>query len=683
MRKTFKVEGMSCVNCARTIEIALKRKDGIRDVEVSFELGRVKVDFDEDKIGEEEIVRIVESLGYRVAEGGEKEERIELFVFGLSGVSALIITLLMLYPVQKAVYLQFLLSTLVQVVGGWKFYRGAYTSLSKGVAGMDVLVALGTSGAYIYSLLSLLGFIKGTPFFETNALLITFVRGGRFIEERAKKKATQLLRNMLSAQHSEVSVLEGDREIRRNVREVRKGERVLYRSGDIVLLDGVVVKGSAYVSEAVLTGEPEPVLKKEGDRLVSGSIVEDGLLVVEVESIYENSYLSRIGHLIEKALSDKPAIQRLADRVSHYFVQVVVLISLITFFFWYKATSDVQLATQFALAVLVISCPCAFGIATPLAVTMGVSKALKKGILIKKPSVLETVPKVDTLVFDKTGTLTEGRFEVTRCELSSPEALDIAYTMEMRSNHPVAKAVREFAQKKGAKVLDLEGCEEIRGKGVRCGNLFLGDALDANGNEKVVSLTQNGRVLAVFYLKDAIREEAREVVEEVKRLGIKTVLLSGDRRENVARVAEQLGIDEFVAEVSPEGKREFVRKLQKEGRKVGMVGDGINDAPALAQADVSFAVAQGVDLSKQVGDVVLLAGIRVLPRAIRIGRAATRKVKQNLVWAFLYNVLGIPVAAGLLYNQGIYLKPELAGLMMALSSLSVVLNTLLMNREKV
>ena len=682
MRRTFKVEGMSCVNCARTIEIALKKKEGVKNVEVSFELGRVKVEFDEGRVEEEDIVRTIENLGYRVV-AGEDDSRKDVLVLGISGISALIIVLLMLFPVPKGIYVQFLLSTLVQVVGGWKFYRGAYTSLSRGVAGMDVLVALGTSGAYLYSLLALLGFISGSPFFETNALLITFVRGGRFVEERAKKRATQLLRSMLSAQHSEVNVLEGDREVKKNVREVMRGERVLYRSGDIVLLDGVVVKGSAYVSEAVLTGEPEPVLKKEGDRLISGSVVEDGVLEVNVESSYESSYLSKIGSLIDRALSDRPRIQRLADKVSHYFVQAVVLISLTTFFLWYKTTSDLQLATQFALAVLVISCPCAFGIATPLAITVGISRALKRGVLIKKPSVLEVIPGIDTIVFDKTGTLTEGRFEVVRYELKTPEALDLAYTMEMRSNHPIARAIREFAKEKGAKTVELKDCEEIRGKGIRCGELFLGDALAMNGNEKVVSLTKNGQVLALFHLRDTIREEAREVVEEIKRLGIRTVLLSGDRRENTARVAEQLGIEEFVAEVSPEEKREFVRRLQEEGRRVAMVGDGINDAPALAQADVSFAVAQGVDLSKQVGDIVLLAGIRALPRAIRIGRSVSRKVKQNLVWAFIYNVLGIPVAAGALYSQGIYLKPEIAGLMMALSSLSVVFNTLLMTKEKV
>lgn len=669
---------MSCVSCARTIEIALRKKEGVKEVEVSFELGKVRVEFDEERIGEEEIVRVINSLGYTVV-GDEWDTKRELLILGLSLTSALTILLLMSYG--GLPYLQLLLSTLVQIVGGWKFYRGAYASLSRGVAGMDVLIALGTSGAYIYSLLALLGLIPGSPFFETNAFLISFVRGGKFVEEMARNKATQLLRKTLYAQHSEVITLEDGKEVRKNVREVRKGERILCRAGDMILLDGMVIKGSAYVSEAVLTGEPKPLFKAQGDRVVSGSIVEDGVIEVEVESIYESSYLSKIGSLIDRALSDKPRIQRVVDKVSHYFVQLVLLLSSLTFLLWYAATSNLQLATQFALSVLVISCPCALGIATPLAIAVGMSMALKRGILFKRSSVLETIPSLDTLVFDKTGTLTEGRFEVVRWELKAPEALDLAYTMEMRSNHPVARAIREFAQRMGAKEVDLQDCEELRGKGVKCGKFFLGDADEDRGG-KVVSLSSDGEVLALFYLLDRVREEAKEVVDKVRSMGIRTVLLSGDRWESTARVAEELGIDEFLAEVSPEGKRDFIGSLQEKGRRVGMVGDGINDAPALAQAEVSFVVAQGVDLSKQVGDVVLLGGIKVLPDAIRIGRSVSRKIKQNLFWAFLYNVLCIPIAAGLLYNYGLYLKPEIGGLAMALSSLSVVLNTILMTRER-
>lgn len=677
MRKTFKVEGMSCINCARTIEIGLKRKEGVKEVKVSFELGRVHVVFDENVVDEERIIGTIESLGYRVID--EEDDGRELLILSLCGLSSVLVVLLMLGVVPGGVLAQFLLSTLVQAVGGWKFYRGAYLSFSKGVAGMDVLVALGTSGAYLYSIFAISGLVAGSPFFETNIFLITCVRGGRFIEERVRKRATKLLRDMLSAQHSEVTVIEGSEEVRKKVREVGKGERVLYRAGDIILTDGKVVRGFAYVSEAVLTGEPEPVPKKEGDKVLSGSVVEDGFVEVLVERSYDGSYLSSIGRLIDSALGDKPKIQRFADRVSHYFVQFVIAMSLFVFLLWMGKTGDVQTATRFSLALLVISCPCALGIATPLAVAVGVSIALRKGILIKKPSLIEVFPKIDLLVFDKTGTLTEGKFRVTGSEIFSDKALDIAYSMERGSNHPVARAVRDFAREKGAKEIELGECKEVRGKGVVCGELFIGAPEKERGLKKVV-LKRGGEVLAIFYLRDELRKEARDVVKEVKGMGIETVLLSGDGPSMTKRVAEEVGIDRFFASMTPEEKRERVRAFQKEGKVVAMVGDGINDAPALAQADLSFAVAQGTDITKRAGDVILLSGIQNLPFAFRLGRAVSGKIKQNLLWAFLYNVVSMPVAAGLFYNWGLYLKPELAGLMMSLSSLSVVLNTLLLKR---
>ncbi len=670
---------MTCVNCARTIEIALRRKEGVKNVEVSFELGRVKVEFDEGKVSEEEIARTIEELGYRVLEEDSGKRDVYILIF--SGISALAITFLMFYPIPYGLYVQFLLSTIVQVFGGWKFYRGAYSSLKNGVAGMDVLVSLGTTGAYAYSVLALLGVIPGNPFFETNTFLVTFVRGGRFIEERAKKRALRLLKSLLTAQHSEVSVIEDGNEVRKNVRELVKGEVIVCRPGDLIPIDGVVVKGRGYVSEAVLTGEPEPILKEPGDRVISGSILEDGLLEIRVEASYESSYLSKINRMVESALSEKPKVQRIADTVSHYFVQIVVIVSALTFFIWVKFTGNMEQAVQFSLAVLVVSCPCALGIATPLAVVVGISEALTKGILVKKPSSFEIFPEIDTVVFDKTGTLTEGRFQVVRYELLSSEALDIVYTMETYSNHPIARAIREFAERQGAKKIELAECREKVGRGVECGEYFIGEYEDENIPEdvwKAVALRRNGEVLAVFYLKDTLRQEAKFVVNEIKRMGLTAVLISGDRTETTKFVARELGFDSFMAEVKPEEKKEVVKSLQEEGLRVAMVGDGVNDAPALAQSDLSFAVPHGVDITKQVGDIVLLSGITKLPESFKLGKKVNNKIKQNLAWAFVYNLIGIPVASGLFYKFGVYLKPELAGLLMALSSVTVVANTVLL-----
>ncbi len=680
MKRVYKVEGMSCVNCARTIQIALSRKEGIKDVEVSFELGRVRVEFDEERISEEEIKRAIEELGYRVVE--EEQDKLELITFALSAFSSLTIASLMFLEVKGGIYIQLLLSTLVQVIGGWKFYKGAYNSLKNRVAGMDVLVALGTTGSYLYSLLVFLELIPGKPFFETNAFLITFVRGGRLIEETAKRKSLRLLKTLLSSQYIEVSVVKDGTEERKNAREVLPGEILLLRPGDMIPVDGIVVKGEGYVSEAVVSGEPKPILRKKGDRIVGGSLVEAGTLYVEAKSSYESSYLGKISRLIEKALTDKPRIQRLADRVSHYFVQFVVLVAVVTFVFWFYVTGDLQKAVQFSLAVLVISCPCALGIATPLAVAVGLTKALSSGIIIKRPSSIEEFSHIDLVVFDKTGTVTEGTFKVVDFRSNYQKALDIALTLENVSNHPIARAIREFAISKGARELQLVGCREVLGRGVECGEYFIGGYAEEGDGTKVIALQKGDTLLALFYLKDSTRAEAGRVVSELKKMGLKTLLLSGDGEEVTKKVCEELHFDGYIAQVKPEEKKRIIEELQTRGHRVAMVGDGINDAPALAQANLSFAISQGTEITKQVGDVLLLRGISAIPDAFRLGKKVNTKIKQNLGWAFVYNLLGIPLASGVFYSYGLYLKPEIAGLMMALSSISVVINTLLLNRVK-
>ncbi len=677
MKKSFKVSGMSCVNCARNIEIALKKTEGIKRVDVSFELGRVYVEWDENILSEEEIITKIRELGYRVE---EKKSNTELYLLLLSLFASAGISLSMLFkfPLEISLFL----STLVQFTAGLKFYRGAFSSLKQGVGSMDTLVALGTTGAYIYSILAYLGFLKTTPFFETNAFLITFVRLGKFIEEKARERATSGLKKLLTASLGKVRVVEENGETEKNVLEVMRGEKVVYRKGDQILLDGIVLEGEALVNESVLTGESTPVLKKKGDEVLSGSIVEEGFIITEVKKSFESSFINKIRNLVEEALKEKPRIQRVSDKVAHYFVLFVVILSAVVFTLWYHNTGEIEKAVRFSLAVLVVSCPCAFGIAVPLAVSVGIFKALKKGIILKRSSVFEVFPKVDTVVFDKTGTLTEGKFKVEKVEVYEDKALDIAYSLEEFSNHPVAKAIRDFLKDKVKERVKLENCREILGVGVECGEYKItkGDEFGISSNGyNTVALVKKNKPLAVFYLRDKVREESKEVVDKLRSFGLEILLLTGDKREKAQSLARELGIEKVISDVKPNEKLTVIEELQKEGRVVCMVGDGVNDAPALARADVGVAVSEGSDMAKISGDVIIHK-LGSLPLAYELSRKVYGKIKENLFWALIYNTLFIPIASGIFYHKGIYLKPEYAGLLMALSSVSVVLNTLRLMR---
>ncbi len=680
MKKNLKVKGMSCVNCARAIEITLKKTEGVKEVRVSFELEKVEVKYDESKISEEEIVRKIEELGYKVIK--EKGKTEELFLL-LSSASSLLILFTFFINISLKYELHLLLSTLVQFTAGIKFYRSAISTLKQGVAGMDVLVSLGTTGAYVYSLLSYLKLIPGYPMFETNIFLITFVRLGKYIEEKARERAVKGLKEVFTLSFKKVKVLEGNKEIEKEVREVFKGEKVVYRTGEQILLDGTVLEGEALVSEAIITGESLPIRKKSGDKVISGSIVENGFLITRVEKPFANSYINQIKNLIEEALHEKPNIQRLSDKVSHYFVQFTVLISLVTFSVWYYVTGEIQKAVLFSLSVLVVSCPCAFGIAVPLAIAVGVYRALKKGILLKKPSVFELIPKLQILVFDKTGTLTEGRLKVEELKVED-KYLPVIYAMEEYSSHPVARAIREFLKEKVKEKPKLEGCREIAGLGVECGEFIIGKGELWNLNKQNGAITvgfgTREKLLGYIVLRDKLREEAKEVINFLKSRGIRVILLTGDTKENAQNVARELGIQEVIAQVKPEEKKGLIENLKKKGFKVGMVGDGINDSPALATANLGIAVSSGADLAKIAGDVII-HNLYSLKELFTLSEKVFRKIKENLFWAFIYNALFMPAAAGLFYKFGIHLKPEFAGLLMSLSSVSVVMNTLRLLRD--
>jgi Cu2+-exporting ATPase/Cu+-exporting ATPase len=675
MKASLKVEGMTCVNCARTIEINLKRLKGVKSVEVSFELGRVQVEFDEELLSVENIKEAIESLGYKVSKGAEENNRSLFMLLFCVFISLTFIPLMFFHNIR----VEFVLASVVQVIGGYSFYKSAYRSLISGVGNMDLLVALGSTGAYLYSVLTMLKVLEGSPFFETSVFLITFVRLGKYLEERAKERAVKSLKELFGIQTSKVRLLkQNGKEEERNVQEVFIGDVMLLRTGDLVPLDVYVLEGKVEVDESVITGESKPVLKTTGQRIFSGSLVLNGYAKAKVEKTLAGSYVSLLIKLVEDALKQKPKIHRIADRVAHYFVQVVVIISLLVFTLWYLKTGDLQKSVSFALSVLVISCPCAFGIAVPLVLTVGLLRAYRKGLLVKNPSVLERIKDINLLLLDKTGTLTESIPRVAKAVFYTEDALNLAFSVANASNHPRAKAIREYCKQMKAKTVSVQNCTEVPGEGIYCGDYYLGNpsALGISNKNSTTVLAKGKEIIGGFHLEESIKDKIKDALDYLRRKGIRLVMVTGDGEESAKRISTLLGIEEFYAKVKPDDKLAILEKYQSMGYRVGMVGDGINDAPAMAKAHVSFAVGSGTDIAKRVCDVVILSGLQGIKDLFEITDKVSKRIKQNLFWAFFYNTLGIPIAGGLFSSYGIVLKPEIAGLMMVLSSLSIVINSI-------
>lgn len=571
-----------------------------------------------------------------------------------------------------SLYIQAFLSLLVQVLGGPKFYKGAIAGLKMRTGNMDLLISIGTTSALIYSLLALFKVIPGEPFFETNAFLISFVRLGKFIEERTKTRALSLLKELFALQSSRVKVWTSSGEIEINVSDLFPGDIIVVKTGDLVPVDGKIVEGLVEVDESLISGESVPILKKKGDNLISGSIIVNGYAKVEVTSQVESSYIGVLIRLIEEALQRKPKIQRLADRVSHYFVQIILLLSVAVFLIWFIKTQELSLSFNFALALLVISCPCAFGLAVPLAIFVGLTRTYKRGILVKDPGGFERAGQIDILILDKTGTITVGKPKVIEFNSLDDKAIEIAFSLALTSQHPYSKAIVEYAKQFNLSPIQLGECREVPGVGIFCGDYFLG----RNPSGKGLILRDREQILAEIDVEDEIRIEAKEVLEDIRKRGLGIILATGDTRERASTVAEKLGIETIYAEIKPQDKLKLIEDFQKRGLKVAIVGDGVNDAPAMARADLSFVMAEGVDIAKRVGDVILLSGLRGIVYFFDIADKTRKRIWQNLFWAFIYNIISIPIAGGILYHKGIVLKPEFAGLMMALSSVSVVINSI-------
>jgi len=715
----FSIGGMSCASCAATIEKRIAEIQGIDNVAVNLAGHFAQVHYQENLVSKEQIYAAVDSVGFKALDTEEPrlatESRKEFILVLVAASCALPIMLMMFFAPfgETTVWVNALLASIAQWTAGTGFYVSAWKSLKNRFANMDVLVALGITGAYGYSLLALFGFLgpDATVFFETSAMLILFIRFGKWLEARAKGRAGAALKKLLELQADSALLLVNGKEVEVPASTVLPGNLFVVRPGDTIPVDGEVVEGGGAVDESMITGESLPIVKETGSQVIGATLNKSGRMVARATAVGKDSVLSKIVRLVEDAQGDKPPIQRFADRVSNVFVPIVILLSLITFGVWFWAVeAEFLFAFQMSIAVVVIACPCALGLATPTAIMIGSSVGLEHGVLFKKATTLEQIGKLQVLLLDKTGTLTRGVFQVDNIVVlgnySPDRLLFFAAAVEAGSNHPLARGiVAEAARRK----IDLEAAdhlEEIGGHGIRgtvsgikvtCGSKVLIESqgfdtstlmsrIEESGHaeKSLIFIVIDDKLQGVVLQSDGLKHEAAELIRNLRHMGIRPVMVSGDRRAVAESIGREIGLEQVEAEVLPEQKLDIVRKYQRRGFLVGMVGDGINDAPALAQADVGIAIGNGTDVAKETGDLVLISGdLFDIERSIKLGRKTLKKVKQNLFWAFFYNSAGIPLAAGLFYPLfGLYLKPEFAGLAMALSSVSVVSNSLLLRRAK-
>jgi len=646
----------------------------------------------EEKLREQEIQKI----------------KFKVIFSSILSVPALFISMvLMALPYRE--YVLWILSTPVQFYIGWPFYQGTWAALKNKSANMDSLIAIGTSAAYFYSLYVIFFVPEGHQYFEISAILITLVLLGKYLEALAKGKTSQAIAKLVKMGAKTATVIRKGKELKIPVEEVVVGDIVIVKPGEKIPVDGVLTEGYSAVDESLVTGESIPVEKKKGDAVIGSTINKQGTFRFRATKVGTETTLSRIVKLIEEAQSKKAPIQRFADQISAYFVPIVIAVAVLTFLIWYVVlNAALEFSLIAAVAVVVIACPCALGLATPTSIMVGTGKGALHGILIKGGDVLEAAHKIKYIVFDKTGTITKGKPEVTDVVpaqgVSEKELLTIAGSLEKSSEHPLAEAIVKYAQEKKVSFKKISGFQAVVGKGVRgklgsqeyyLGNLKLMkeknvsvsslvpklESLEQEG-KTVMILAEKKKILGLIAVADEIKEDSPEAIAVLKSMGIVPYMITGDNKRTAQAIAKKVGIEKFFAEVLPEDKAKQVKELQRKG-KVAMVGDGINDAPALAQADIGIAMGSGTDVAMETGNIVLMKNSLLdIPRAVKLSRMTMAKIKQNFFWALIYNVLGIPLAAGVLYPfTGWLLSPIIAGGAMALSSVSVVTNSLLLRRK--
>lgn len=711
----LQILGMHCAACATGIESGLKRLDGVTEASVNFATKEAVVKFDEEKVTLDKIKATVKRGGYEAVERvediseirrKETRERLLLFFIGLAlTIPIVTITYFLTFPEKNYVLLA--LTTPVQFVVGWHFYKGAYSSIRNRFADMNVLVALSSSVAYAYSAYITFFMPGGMGFFEASAVVVTTITLGMLLEDMAVERTGDAIKKLMAIQPKNAIVIQDGQEKTILADAVQVGDTIIVKPGDRIPVDGTVTDGHTYVDESMITGESVPVEKNVGDAVFSGTINKTGTLKFQAEKIGLETMLAQIVRLAREVQASKAPIQRLADKVVNVFVPIVVAISIATFCTWFFIFKNQDLALTTTVAVLAISCPCALGIATPAAIMIGVGKGAENGVLIKNSAVLEVVRNLDTVVFDKTGTLTKGKLDVPDIVAKDKMAvLEVAAVAEKWSEHPIGQAIVRRAEGEGIIVAEPESFDalpgfgvvaEVKGKKVLIGNRALMrnnnisitkeedevEKLEGEG-KTVLIVAVEGKTVGALAVSDTVKEHSKEAIRTLQKMGLKVIMLTGDTKRTAEAIARQLGVNDVLAEVLPAQKVEEIKRLQAEGRFVAMVGDGINDAPAITQANVGVAIGSGTDVAVDSGDIVLIKDDpRDVATSIKLSRKTLGKIRQNLFWAFFYNVIMIPLAAGILHpSLGVLIPPEAAATSMILSDITVVANSMLLRRFK-
>ncbi len=727
-REKILIDGMHCPSCALLIEGNLRKIKGVISCNVNILRKSATIEFDPNLISLKEIAKKIESYGYRVLEKSFSESNYERkiknkFMFSLFFSIPLLylsmgghigLELPELFQKYNSP-IQFFLTLIILIININFFKKGIFNLIKSKKATMDTLISIGVLSGFFYStfisILSMTGYknlSKEGIYFEVSALLITIILLGRYLEEVAKGKTSQAIKKLIELKPKRANVLKGDKELEVPIDEIKISDILIIKPGEKIPVDGEVIDGYSVVDESMITGEFLPVEKLKGCKVIGGTLNKNGKIKIVAQKTGKDTFLSQIIKIVEEAQTSKAPIQKMADLISSYFVPVVLIISIISFFIWYLSGQSIGFSLKIAISVLIISCPCALGLATPAAVIVGMGIGAKKGILFKNAEAIQRAEKIDTFLFDKTGTLTKGDVLVEEIipveNFNIEDILKFASALSKNSNHPLSEAILRKAKELKIEIPEIDGFEEVpgnglfgnyKGKKIFLGNLRFFKELNINVEdlmEKINKLEEEGKTVVILgidekicgmiSLSDILKDEAIEFIKKLKKRKREVILVTGDREKIAKEIGKTLEIEKIFWGILPQDKKSIVEKLKKEGKKVAFVGDGINDAPALAEANLGIALGKGKDIAIEAGDLVLIKNnLMDILKAIDLSHFTMKKIKQNLFWAFFYNIICIPVAAGALFPfYGVLLSPLIAGLAMSFSSLSVVLNSLTLKK---